>query len=331
MKLKQIITAMLAVAVLTASAGTIYALDATADKTTATDQPASVTEIEKTPYFITVKGTVKQINEVMDTKMMKTIVIEDENKNPAHFTVTQETYVVNGENLKEGDKVTGFVQANKPMTLIYPPQYSLDVLSVDKEAESVAADVFDQDLVNSDNTLKLNIGEKTKVTLFDGTAYEGKLEGKKLVVCYDVTTRSIPAQTTPISVVVLGDKDSQPQPEKSIGDKELLINGKAVTSAPSAYEKPFGITMIPLRATATALGYEVKWVEETKEIMLGNGITLKPGVDQYHYMRMAPIQLGTAPEIIDGNTFVPLQFFTEVLRAKNVEITADQIVIEGEV
>lgn len=330
MKLKKITAAMLAVSVLAVSAGSVYALDSLpADQAAGTDQPASVTEAQKSPYFILVKGTVKEIHEAADTKGVKRVVIEDENKNPVHLDVNQETYVINGENLKEGAVVTGFVQADKPMLLIYPPQYSPAVLSVEKEGQNVAADIFDKDLVNTENTLKLNIGENTKITLTDGTAYEGKLEEKKLVVLYDVTTRSIPAQTTPIAVVVLGEEAEQAAPEKSIGDKELFINGKVVANAPSAYMSGIGVTMIPLRATATALGYEVNWLGETKEIMIGNGISLKVGVDQYNYMKMAPIQLGTAPEMVDGTTFVPLQFFTEVLRAEKVEITADQIVIQA--
>jgi hypothetical protein len=46
-------------------------------------------------------------------------------------------------------------------------------------------------------------------------------------------------------------------------------------------------------------------------------------------MKMAPIQLGTAPAIVEGKTFVPLSFFKEVTRLNNAYVFESQIVIDN--
>ena len=55
---------------------------------------------------------------------------------------------------------------------------------------------------------------------------------------------------------------------------------------------------------------------------------MKIGEDNYIYMKTAPIQLGTAPEVKDGRTFVPLSFFRDVVQVNKTEIIDMQILIE---
>ena len=85
--------------------------------------------------------------------------------------------------------------------------------------------------------------------------------------------------------------------------------------------------MVPVRAIAENLGFDVSWEGKTKTVMLGKGISLTIGKDNYIYMKTAPIQLGTAPEIVDGKTFVPLSFFKDVLGMKTVNVSDSDIVI----
>ncbi len=69
--------------------------------------------------------------------------------------------------------------------------------------ENITVDYFNRSLVNSDNTLKLNISDSTDIVLENGQMYDGNLANRNLIVIYGNTTRSIPAQTTPKKVIVM--------------------------------------------------------------------------------------------------------------------------------
>ena len=77
-----------------------------------------------------------------------------------------------------------------------------------------------------------------------------------------------------------------------------------------------GQTMVPLRVVAEAMGYTVSWNKEANLAELSRGahwVTVKLGADAYTFARMAPMPLGTASEVIAGRTFVPVNFFSELL------------------
>ena len=57
------------------------------------------------------------------------------------------------------------------MLAIYPPQYNPEVIIVEtKEMGSVEVDFFNKDLVDTENNLKLNVGEDTKLASATGKA-----------------------------------------------------------------------------------------------------------------------------------------------------------------
>ena len=88
-----------------------------------------------------------------------------------------------------------------------------------------------------------------------------------------------------------------------------------------------GVRMLPLRRLSEHFGFSVSWNVDyenfTQEIMLtrasdngnGNGaITLRLGENAYRRMHdITPRALEAAPEVIDGNTFVPISFFEAIL------------------
>ncbi len=86
--------------------------------------------------------------------------------------------------------------------------------------------------------------------------------------------------------------------------------------------------MVPLRAIAEKLGYEAVWDGENKTVRLGNLTTLTIGQDSYFAYRMAPMQLGAAPVIHNGLTYVPLKFFREIVGAKTAIFFEGQVVID---
>ena len=78
-----------------------------------------------------------------------------------------------------------------------------------------------------------------------------------------------------------------------------------------------GKVMVPLRAIAQALGFQVTWNAETRRIDLINGArftSVAIGENAYFINRMAPSPLSAAPVIVDNRTLVPAEFITEILQ-----------------
>lgn len=279
-------------------------------------------------YFNSFSGKVKEIADFHAVKGSKIVLVEDKTGGIANIIISKDTYVLNNAEIIIGSEITGYYDANAPMIMIYPAQYSAEVVVVEGKDQNVKVDNFDKDLVSSDKELKLNISDTTEIISQDGTVFSGVLHDRNLVVTYGITTRSIPAQTNPTKIVVLSEKA-----DTVIGDvskMDTVVNNKKI-EAPAAYVNEKGTVMVPIRAIAEALGYDVIWNNEQRSVELGNkGISFKIGEDNYLYLKTAPIQLGTAPEIKEGSTYVPISYFRDVLGMNNAYVFEAQIVINNE-
>lgn len=104
---------------------------------------------------------------------------------------------------------------------------------------------------------------------------------------------------------------------EKMGDNEILDLSNVET-----YYKD-GTEMVPLREVAEGiLGLEVKWIGETWSVEIGSGpqwTSIKIGENSYFFGRIAPFKLSQAPEINNSLTYVPIEFFTDVLRYEIVE------------
>ncbi len=136
------------------------------------------------------------------------VSVEDKDGMQADFIVSQDTPRLTDTKPQAGEAFTGWYDAARPMIMIYPPRYTPDVIQVGAlaEGQNVKVDRFDEGLLASEGSLKLNVGKDTEVVNPDGTAFEGNIAERNLAVVYGPTTRSIPAQTTPIRVIVLEEK-----------------------------------------------------------------------------------------------------------------------------
>lgn len=161
---------------------------------------------KKITYFNSFTGKVKKITDYEAVKGSKSILVEGLDQGEANIIISKDTYIVNNEEIEEGSVITGFYDSSKPMIMIYPPQYNAEVVAVYKQGESVKVDKFDKNLVSFDKSLKLNISKDTKIMSQDGKAFKGELTNRKLVVIYGVATKSFPAQTSPIKIIVLDEK-----------------------------------------------------------------------------------------------------------------------------
>lgn len=234
-----------------------------------------------------------------------------------------------------------------PAPYILPPQYQANVIIVN--AEEVSSNSYDVDtyiknengsLVNLANTLELNLGEETKITGLTGKMTTiDELENKDLAVVYAESTRSIPAKTTPKAIYVLGENEqalaaiealkATPAPEATAAPEatdmpettEAPVDFSKITTVTAGdetitnvYTDANGNLMLPLRKITETLGFTVEWDGNLRAVMLNGGMySLKIGENSYIKGRMMPQELSAAPEITNDLTFVPVDYFTEIL------------------
>lgn len=101
----------------------------------------------------------------------------------------------------------------------------------------------------------------------------------------------------------------------------LSVNGKSFASDQTAIYRSQNQIMVPIRTIAEEFGYALTWNSENLSVELAKGnqwFQLQIGADQYNFARMI-VKLGTAPELTDSKTYVPLAFITDVLQA-NVQV-----------
>lgn len=106
----------------------------------------------------------------------------------------------------------------------------------------------------------------------------------------------------------------------------VLVNNQAIATA--GFINKDNHIMIPLREVSEALGFDVKWHQDTQaaEVVLPESpiwTLVKPGVDQYAYNKMNKT-LGAAPVNLQGKMYVPASFFAEILRS-NVTYEGNQV------
>lgn len=216
--------------------------------------------------------------------------------------------------LKEGDNIYIFSNSSLKTKDIKAAKAVVTGVSEDNEI-SVKLDKFEDSewgVVSSDNELVINVEDNNEY------------DGKELLVFYDITTRSIPAQTTPLKIIALEDEEkSQSNIKISISfkvvDCVLSINGKDVE-----VEKPYvagnGVTLVPLRVISEAFGANVDWDGDTKTVSIGCGDkSIKLNIDNKNAVIDEDMvyELEEAPQLTEnGFTMVPLRFISETLGAE---------------
>lgn len=78
----------------------------------------------------------------------------------------------------------------------------------------------------------------------------------------------------------------------------------------------YNVKMIPLRSTLEYFGYTINWSSSKNTISIskaGVSTTITVGRNSYYKLKNSPKQLEFAPEIKNGQTYVPISFFEEIL------------------
>lgn len=196
--------------------------------------------------------------------------------------------------LEEGMKFTAYTDADKPMIMIYPPQYVPELIIVQtKEPGFAEVDRFDGDYAGE--KLKLNITADTVIENLSGTKLEGKaVKDADAAVFYKSATKSIPAQVTPSKVIVLS-KDGRRDAIQDLIDSDF-------------YEVD-GVKMIPLRLVAEALGWKVDSTRKGAVVSKdGTSFTITRGEKAYvHDGEQRRFEV--APALLEPiKTYVPEEF-----------------------
>lgn len=121
-----------------------------------------------------------------------------------HFVISAETHVIDSRQLRPGMRVAAFYDKNRPIPMIFPPQYRAELITALERNELIALNFFDTQLIAEDNSLQLNVSRNTEIQTINGQSFFCDIGNRPLFVYYTVTTRSIPPQTTPRKIVVLG-------------------------------------------------------------------------------------------------------------------------------
>ncbi len=223
------------------------------------------------------------------------------------------------------------VVASHAMTMSIPPQtYAYVVMMADEnggfpiyaEVSSVETDE-DGNLVfaSKDGTYRIVYGEGvTEVAPFATrnivTSADIK-EGSRILVYSDIMTMSIPAMVPANKIVIL--PEIVEEAEVIEVPTSVTVNGESVDflDAKAVFEKD-GMWLLPVRAIAEKAGLEVKWDGTLNAVTVGTipmGVTFNLGVNSYTKARMMPQTLSSAPICENERTYVPVDFFTEILEA----------------
>lgn len=151
--------------------------------------------------FIGVFGTITEITP-MRSQCCNSMVTLNTNEGIVNVMVSSDTYVIDQITLRPGMQVAAFYDSMAPVPLIYPPQYHALVIGRIRGQEMITVNFFNRNLTAEDNSLRLNISNRTTVTTTNGQRFTCSLGNRVLIVFYTNTTRSIPPQTTPNRVIV---------------------------------------------------------------------------------------------------------------------------------
>lgn len=233
------------------------------------------------------------------------------------FVIDQQkpTEMLSLKDIKEGMTITAVMDKNAPTTLSLPPITNGArgfILNSDKGFADLS--IYNDDLVNESNTLKLNLSDTTPIVNVNGAKMHytaADLKGSECLVLYTTSTRSIPAQTTPQLVMIMNTaqdlKDHQANQTSNGAVKP--DTAKPETEKPDAV-KPEAVVYTTLRDKAEAKGYEVKWNSTDQSIQLTKGdidVTLKIGDTKYTVGDQV-LTMKDAPQLKNGTTFVSKEF-----------------------
>ena len=265
------------------------------------------------------------------------VLVEDEHMDlypKVSFLVDHESVVL-VEKFEIGAEVTVIYDINLSTMAVTDGQLNARALALGNAGLVVdrfnKSDIFEWPdtrggFLGNESNLFIHINDETEIVFQDGTPFEGELvelENRIFALTAEYVMWSYPGQAVPPKVVVMFESAEHPLLQLTPEDLDIMwdnmfdpetvqiiVNGEVVPMPTPFINREAGFVMVPIAYIAEALGYET-YVIGDGELMIGRSI-ITVGVDDYHYNRMAAVQLGAAPELHDDVFFVPLHFFGHV-------------------
>lgn len=216
--------------------------------------------------------------------------------------------------IKKGMNITVVLDKNSPMTMSIPAQTSGAVaIVINDKVGAVNLSVYNTELINEENSLKLNISKDTMINHISGIKKiftKEDIIGSEAIVLYKIATMSIPAQTNPDFVLILKTADE-------INSFNGKIEGK--DEAVKIDENKKISKYVPLRQACEEKGYEVKWQGVDKPIIITKNdiyIEVKLGSAEFLYTHMTrdiqPLDrlktIDLIPKLENGKTLISNTF-----------------------
>lgn len=210
--------------------------------------------------------------------------------------------VKTAKDLTEGMEITALLPANSIMTMSIPPMTpSAMGFVINAEGTSVMVGKFNDELVNEENKLALNISEETSIVSITGTKEiltAEDIKGNDCLVIYGATTKSIPAQTSPIKVVIL------PSAENEVGVEDVVV--ERIKYTPST---------VALRDAAVAAGFEIKWTANDAPVVIEkDGVTISVTLGSTAYTVNGEAKNFTTPVALENGSMVVSSEISEFLK-----------------
>lgn len=266
---------------------------------------------EEQPFkYFSATGKISNISE----KEAGNFATIDSEENPFGFYFNEETLILDNSGkiteLKEGLTITAFIDGSKPMLMIYPPQYSPDVVIVQTgNPGTVQLDQFDSNYLNKVQDLIIRLDDQSEIVNLSGRELtKEEIVEKEVLIFYDIVLESYPAQTGPSKVIVL-------ERDEEIPVVELTDIEKAYQIAENDHYVVNGVKMIPLRLVAEQLGYQVDSTGIGAIVHKGAvSFTITRGTTDYGYNKSIR-QFEEAPALLEPRkTYVPFTFIEELVK-----------------
>lgn len=270
------------------------------------------------------EGTAKITEEkelyIIDAEENETVINIDEN---TIFTTADGNKIALDE-IADGDTLR--VVASHAMTMSLPPQtYGYVVIKAVEdvempiyvEVESIEKDENDNTVFYSkDGMYKVVYGEETEIAPFATRNIVNVVdikEGSRILVYSNLMTMSIPALVPAQKIVIL--PELQVEEKEEVEPTKIILNGEELDAEIQNID---GAYLLPVRKVCEKAGLEVKWDDTLKAVSVGTipmGVTFNIGENSYTKARMMPMTLSASPVIVEDSTYVPVDFFTEILGA----------------
>lgn len=318
----------------TLTSGTAFASSDTAAAPAVTTTPAqnsTATQPAATPDVIkTHLESMATVEKVTDDGKQLTVKIDDQILvlnigTPTLFIHAKTGLPSSLKDIRIGDNI--YVTYNSAMTRSIPPQSSAIaiVTGVEKNKtipklmtvkELVDAKENQIRFLNTDGDMIVTLLKDKPITPFKTkqiATYKDIQPGSKVFVWFDIVLMSYPGQTTAERTVLVSSGETIAKTPVSI-----TVNGKKLKLEKAAVIERHGKYLVPLKAVANALDFELKWNARNKTASLDNGLvktTVTVGKDAYYKASSKAIGLtntfsyGASPEIVSGTLYVPADLF----------------------